>query len=85
MVCHGTTNIATDLDGLDPYEEPKKQGKFKTIDSGNTLTTEMLVQRILARRLDYEERNKKKEKKEKAAYEALMKIQNGQAAAGAKN
>lgn len=41
------------------------------------MTTEMLVQRILKRRLEYEERNKKKEKKEKAAYEALMKINNG--------
>ena len=39
----------------------------------------MLVQRILARRLEYEERNQKKEKKEKAAFEALMKVQNGDA------
>ena len=37
----------------------------------------MLVQRILARRLDYEERNAKKEKKEKAAFEAFMKLKNG--------
>ena len=77
IVCHGTTATAPDIDGLDPYDEPKKQGKFKIIDSGNSLTTEMLVQRILARRLEYEERNQKKEKKEQAAYEALKKIQNG--------
>ena len=25
---------APDIDGLDPYDEPKKQGKFKIIDSG---------------------------------------------------
>ena len=36
-----------------------------------------LVQRILARRLEYEERNQKKEEKEKAAFEAHMKSQNG--------
>ena len=77
IVCHGTTTTAPDLDGKDPYEFPKMEGKFKTIDSGNSLTTEMLVQRILARRLEYEERNKKKEIKEKAAFEALMKLKNG--------
>ena len=80
VVCHGKTTSAPDIDGLDPYDEPKKQGKFKVIDSGNSLTTEMLVQRILARRLEYEERNKKKEIKEKAAFDALMKIQNGNTA-----
>ena len=72
VVCHGETKIC-DLDEKDPYEEPKSQNKFKVIDSGNSLTTEMLVQRILKRRLEYEERNKKKEIKEKAAYDALMK------------
>jgi hypothetical protein len=33
------------------------------------------VERILARRLDFEERNKQKEKKELAAFEALTKSQ----------
>lgn len=61
-----------DEDGLDPYAEPKKQGKFKIVDSGNELTNEKLVERILSRRLEYEARNAKKEKKETAAYEALM-------------
>lgn len=77
IVCHGKTHIDPDLDGSDPYAVPKQEGKFKSIDSGNSLTTEMLVQRILARRLEYEERNKKKEAKEKAAFEALMKLENG--------
>ncbi len=40
--------------------------------SGHALTTEKLVHRILERRLDYENRNAKKEKKELAAYNALM-------------
>jgi ethanolamine-phosphate cytidylyltransferase len=50
VVCHGTTRVAPDLGGQDPYEEPKKQGKFVVVDSGNMLTTEKLVERILARR-----------------------------------
>ena len=25
VVCHGTTPVAPDVDGRDPYEEPKKQ------------------------------------------------------------
>ena len=41
-VCHGKTASSPDIDGSDPYDEPKKQGKFKLIDSGNSLTTEML-------------------------------------------
>ena len=46
------------------------------LDSGNSLTTEMLVQRILNKRLEYQERNRKKEKKELAAFEAFEKSKN---------
>ena len=42
------------------------------MDSGNSLTTEMLVKRILNRSLEYRERNSKKEAKEKAAYKAFV-------------
>ena len=73
VVCHGKTNIMPDVDGEDPYAVPKQEGKFVVVESGNSLTTEMLVQRILSRRLDYEERNTKKEAKEMAAYEAFVK------------
>ncbi len=73
LVCHGDTPVSPDVDGSDPYAEPKRQGKFKQVSSGNTLTTEVLVQRIVSRRLDYEKRNEKKEAKEKAAYEAFVK------------
>lgn len=72
-MCHGGTRIMPDVDGSDPYDEPKRTGKFRTVQSGNELTTELLVERILARRLDFEERNKLKEKKELAAYEAMIK------------
>lgn len=50
VVCHGQTPVSPDLGNEDPYAEPKRQGKFMTVDSGNNLTTEKLVQRILARR-----------------------------------
>merc|ERR1719450_1670476 len=75
LVVHGMTPIAPDVDGQDPYEEPKKRGQFMQLDSGNTLTTEKLVQRTLAKRMEYQERNRKKEIKEMAAYEAFVKSQ----------
>ena len=67
-----------DVDGKDPYATPKNEGKFVAVESGNSLTTEMLVQRILSRRLDYEERNTKKEAKEMAAYQAFVKSKEDQ-------
>ena len=78
VVCHGKTNIMPDVDGEDPYAVSKQEGKFVVVESGNSLTTEMLVQRILSRRLDYEERNTKKEAKEMAAYEAFVKSKESQ-------
>jgi hypothetical protein len=47
----------------------------KSLKRRRRQTTERLVERILARRLDFEERNKQKEKKELAAFEALTKSQ----------
>lgn len=78
LVVHGMTNIDADVDGLDPYAEPKNRGQFLQIESGNTLTTEILVQRILNKRMEYQERNKKKEAKEIAAFEAFTKHQQEQ-------
>ncbi|KAG7210554.1 hypothetical protein KM043_012074 [Ampulex compressa] len=75
IVCHGQTPIVPCEDGSDPYAEPKRQTKFKLLDSGNDMTTEKIVERIILHRLEYEDRNLKKEKKELAAYEALMKSQ----------
>ncbi|KAE8737862.1 hypothetical protein FOCC_FOCC016674 [Frankliniella occidentalis] len=73
VVCHGKTHIPADMDGSDPYIEPKKRGKFIIVDSKNDMTTEKIVDRIIMHRLEYEERNKKKEKKELAAFEAHKK------------
>jgi len=74
VVCHGLTKISPDAEGNDPYKVPKERGVFVQIDSGNSLTTEILVQRIIDRRMDYQERNRKKEAKELAVLEVMAKM-----------
>nr|CAH0106780.1 unnamed protein product [Daphnia galeata] len=73
LVVHGATPVATDVDGEDgdPYEEPKRRNKFMLLDSGNTMTTELLVQRIISNRLSFVERNQKKEAKEANLWKAM--------------
>ncbi|XP_064625984.1 ethanolamine-phosphate cytidylyltransferase-like [Lineus longissimus] len=60
VVVHGQTPILPE-DGHDPYEEARERGIFKVINSGNTLSTNDIIQRIVEYRLQFEERNKKKE------------------------
>uniref|UniRef100_A0A0V0G9V7 ethanolamine-phosphate cytidylyltransferase n=1 Tax=Triatoma dimidiata TaxID=72491 RepID=A0A0V0G9V7_TRIDM len=60
VVCHGQTPIAPDVDGSDPYALPKARGVFKSITSGNKMTTEKIVERIIQHRLEYEARNSRK-------------------------
>ncbi|XP_059618950.1 ethanolamine-phosphate cytidylyltransferase isoform X1 [Phlebotomus argentipes] len=74
VVCHGQTPIALGEGQLDPYAVPKMMGKFFLLDSGNLMTTEKIVERIIKHRLEYEQRNNKKEKKELEAYEASQKL-----------
>ncbi|BFZ17888.1 hypothetical protein BsWGS_20927 [Bradybaena similaris] len=71
LVCHGMTPVMPDVDGTDPYAEPKRLGKFMTIDSKNDLTTQTIIERIIKHRLEYEERNRKKEEKELKIMEHL--------------
>jgi len=73
VVVHGQTYIPSELG--DPYAIPKTMGKFVMIDSGSTITTDQIVERIIKNRLEYEERNLKKEKKEIAVIEAIQKSQ----------
>lgn len=72
LVCHGRTDVVPDKDGSDPYAEPKRRGIFQTVDSGNNLTTDDIVKRIIKNRLEYEARNQKKEAKELAVLQALQ-------------
>ncbi|CAI9721504.1 ethanolamine-phosphate cytidylyltransferase isoform X2 [Octopus vulgaris] len=71
LVCHGKTPIMPTEDGSDPYAVPKERKKFKMLDSGNDLTTQKIVERIIRNRLDYEARNKKKTEKELKILEAM--------------
>ncbi len=50
VVIHGKTDIMPDVDGSDPYGEAKARGIFKTVESGNTLTTADIVERIINHR-----------------------------------
>ncbi|XP_001988302.2 ethanolamine-phosphate cytidylyltransferase isoform X2 [Drosophila grimshawi] len=72
IVCHGRTPIALENGKIDPYAVPKTRAIFELLDSGNDMTTERIVERIISHRLEYERRNKAKEKKEIEAFEALQ-------------
>ncbi|XP_030372881.1 ethanolamine-phosphate cytidylyltransferase isoform X1 [Scaptodrosophila lebanonensis] len=72
VVCHGSTPIAMENGKIDPYAVPKTRGIFTLLDSGNNMTTERIVERIISHRLEYERRNQAKEKKEIEAFEALQ-------------
>lgn len=74
VVCHGRTPIMADVDGSDPYEIPKKMVIFKEITSGCKITTADIVERIIRNKFRYEARNKKKEEKEAAVYQAMQRI-----------
>lgn len=50
LVCHGLSEIMPDMDGSDPYAEPKNRDKFKRLDSGNDMTTQRIVERIIEHR-----------------------------------
>ncbi|XP_026879202.2 ethanolamine-phosphate cytidylyltransferase isoform X1 [Electrophorus electricus] len=78
LVCHGKTEVLPDKDDTDPYAEPKKRGIFRMIDSGNGLTTDIIVQRIIENRLQFEARNQKKEAKEIAVIQALKRREGGE-------
>ncbi|XP_026762518.1 ethanolamine-phosphate cytidylyltransferase isoform X1 [Galleria mellonella] len=73
VVCHGLTPTVLDADGSDPYTVPKQRGCFKVLNSGNTMTTDDIVQRIIRHRLEFEVRNSRKEQKEVAITKALQK------------
>lgn len=80
VVCHGQTPIAFEDGKIDPYAVPKTHGIFTLIDSKNSMTTELIVERIISHRLEYERRNKAKEKKECEAFEALQRAKQTQKA-----
>lgn len=53
VVCHGKTPLKMDITGQDPYAVPKSMNKFVTLDSGNNMTTEKIVERIINNRYKF--------------------------------
>ncbi len=66
VVVHGKDPTPLCEDGSDPYEAAKELGIYVEIDSESTLTTSVIVERIVKARQQYEERNQRKEAKELA-------------------
>ncbi|XKL63384.1 hypothetical protein PGB90_005748 [Kerria lacca] len=81
LVCHGMTTLKNDTNGVNPYAVPKRLGKFKLLDSCNTMTTEKIVERIIRNRLEFEARNIAKERKE---IELLQRLENNEDNNGSK-
>lgn len=47
---HGRTSYDSDVDGQDPYEIPKGLKIFQQIDSGNPMSTQDIMTRIIDNR-----------------------------------
>lgn len=76
IVAHGKTEAIPDANGEDPYKVPKEMGIYREVDSEHPeLTCDNIIDRILANRRSYEERNRKKEAKELAALNASKSMQ----------
>jgi len=66
-------SISSDETLPEHYKAPAELGILRHVDSPSTLTTTDIIKRILKNRLEYEERNRKKEAKELAALHATNK------------
>ena len=53
LVVHGSTTVFPDAFGNDPYAVPKELGKYKNIVTGNDMSTENIIERIIANRLHH--------------------------------
>jgi ethanolamine-phosphate cytidylyltransferase len=73
FVVQGQTPVNPDEHGNDPYEVPQKRGIYRTVDSGNILTTDVIMRRIIQNRLEFARRNSVKEEKELNMVEAEKK------------
>lgn len=67
VVFHGTeydVPVSRSLQKLDPYLVPKDQGIYCELESPSKITTTEIINRILANKQAFIERNKKKQEKE---------------------
>lgn len=68
IVCHGKTHIELDEEGRHPYQVAKELGLYVEVDSGNELTTQMVVERIVNKRNEFIKRNIDKGAKEMSGF-----------------
>jgi ethanolamine-phosphate cytidylyltransferase len=65
LVVHGNTKILPDAQGNDPYAYPKAEGKFVQLSHEfDYLSLSTILERIVQRRQEYEERNSLKQARE---------------------
>lgn len=50
LVVHGSTEQQLNEQRQNPFECAKKLGKFKVIDSGNNMNTDIIIDRIIKNR-----------------------------------
>ena len=70
-VVHGSTDVIFGTSGTNPYAAAISQGKFSTVESKSTVTASVIIDRIMANRRRYEERNAAKLRKEAASAAAM--------------
>merc|ERR1712128_246998 len=75
LVVHGSTTQHMNEKHEDPFACAKQLDKFRVIESGNDMNTDIIISRIIKNRQVYIERNRKKEKREIEAFEANAKRQ----------
>jgi len=70
VVVHGITPTENDIDGSDPYALPKQMGIYKEIGHGmSSISTSIIIERIIEQRQLYEERQHRKREKAMAEME----------------
>ncbi|XP_064406570.1 ethanolamine-phosphate cytidylyltransferase-like isoform X2 [Halichondria panicea] len=72
-VVHGSTSIFPALDGSDPYQVAKDRGIYRKVESGSSITTDIIVQRVIQNRQSYNRRNSTKEQREVLIHKEEMK------------
>eukprot|EP01137_Pigoraptor_chileana_P011605 Opistho-2@62731 len=77
VVVHGSTKVVPDAEGQDPYKLPRELGILHFVKTGNSLTTEEIVERIIKNRLLYEARQRKKEAKKLEEMAVISQIKVG--------
>ncbi|PAA89138.1 hypothetical protein BOX15_Mlig009432g1 [Macrostomum lignano] len=77
VISGSRTAVSASTDGSDPFGQAKRLGVYREVDSGTDMTAYTVIERIIANRIKFEERNRKKEQKEMTALLAKSNEANG--------